>query len=277
LSNEEQVNLWTEGWDNSLYTIQDLIDGDKWISVKNSPLLPPILKYLSPDSSVIEAGCGMGQWVIYLADKGYKIKGIDYSDETIAKLKKDFPQYDFEYGNILNFNIGDNTIDSVLSWGVVEHFEEGPLNALKETYRIMKKDGILFITVPCKNYLNIILSPLNILKDFLIKNNIIRKILSRKPFKKQFFQYEFHKNVFKKYLMESGFEILETHPVSQERGLANEINRTFNPKKTNNWLHKNKTGKWDNLTKTGMFLCKFFRILSPWFTPDFMYFVAKKI
>lgn len=277
MSNKEQVNLWTESWDNSDYTIQELIDGDKWISVKNSPLLPPILEHLQPGSTVIEAGCGMGQWVIYLTDKGYKIKGIDYSDETIIKLKNDFPGYEFEYGNVLSFNIENSAIDAVLSWGVVEHFEEGPQEALKESYRILKKDGYLFITVPCKNYLNLIFSPLNSLKVFLITNKYIRKILSKRPYTKQFFQYEFRKNIFKNHLVQSGFKILETYPISQERGFANEINRTFNPKGTNNWLHKNKTGKWDNLTKTGLFFCNLLKRISPWFTPDFMYFVAKKI
>lgn len=276
MSNLEQVNLWTDNWENSLYTIRDLIDGDKWISVENSPLLPPILKYLPTDSTVIEAGCGMGQWVIYLADKGYKIKGIDYSEDTISKLKKEFPEYDFEYGNILNFNINDYSVDAVLSWGVVEHFEEGPQNALKETYRIIKKDGFLFITVPCKNYLSLILSPLNVLKEMFVSNKFFRKILSKKPYKKKFFQYEFRKNVFKNYLLQTGFDIVDILPVSHERGLANGINKTFNLKKTNNWLHKNKTGKWDNLNKPGKLLCGILKKISPWFTPDFMYFVAKK-
>ncbi len=277
MSNVEQVNLWTDSWENSLYTMRDLIDGDKWISVENSPLLPPILKYLPPGSKVIEAGCGMGQWVIYLADKGYEIKGIDYSEKTISKLKKEFPEYDFEYGDILNFNINNSSVDAVLSWGVVEHFEEGPQNALKETYRILKKDGFLFITVPCKNYLNVILIPLNILKELIVSNKSIRKILSKKLYKKKFFQYEFRKNVFKNHLLQTGFDIVEILPVSHERGLANAINKTFNLKKTNNWLHKNKTGKWDNLNKPGKILCGILKKISPWFTPDFMYFVAKKI
>jgi|WetSurMetagenome_2_1015567.scaffolds.fasta_scaffold248169_1 ubiquinone/menaquinone biosynthesis C-methylase UbiE len=276
MNNEEQVNLWTESWANSLYTMQDLLDGDKWVSVKDSPMLPAILKYLSPGSNVIEAGCGMGHWVIYLADKGYKIKGIDYAADTITKLKNDFPKYEFEYGNVLAFNIGDNMIDGVLSWGVVEHFIEGPHEALKETYRILKKGGYLFISVPCKNNLNIILSPINFLKGLLTKNNFIQKILSKKPYKKSFFEHRFRKNVFKKYLLQSGFKTIEAHPFSQEMGLANEINRTFNLKRTNNWLHKNKTGKWDKLTKTGQFFCNLLKSISPWFTSDFMYFVARK-
>jgi ubiquinone/menaquinone biosynthesis C-methylase UbiE len=35
--------------------------------------------------------------------------------------------------------------------GVVEHFEQGPLPALKEAYRVLKPDGMIFVSVPTFN------------------------------------------------------------------------------------------------------------------------------
>ena len=275
-NNLEQTELWTEAWKNSLYSIEELADEDKWISVKNSPILPYILKYIPRGSKVLEAGCGLGQWVIFLSRAGFDIIGVDYSIKTVEKLNYLYPQIKIEFGDVLRLNFPSDYFDAILSWGVVEHFKSGPQNALKEKYRILKNNSYLFITVPVKSYLYKFLKPINDLKDLFRKSTIIRKLFGKGMYQEIFFQYEFGKKEFNRYLGEAGFKILELIPLSHEYGFAKEINKAFSFRKEKRLFHKNKIGKWDNLNFLGSFFCKILYKISVWFTPDFIFFIVIK-
>ena len=107
-----------------------------------------------PPKKILEGGCGVGKYVIAYRRLGYDIVGVDFSSETIKRLKnevdKDLPVYE---ADITALPFEDNTFDCYYSGGVIEHFEEGPDKALKEARRVLKKDGILLATVP---YVNLI-------------------------------------------------------------------------------------------------------------------------
>lgn len=246
-------------------------------SVKNSPLLPYILKNTLKTAKILEADCGMGQWVIYLANLGYDITGIDFSEPIIKKLKAEYSNLKFLVGDVTNFEFEGESFDAILSWGVLEHFEAGPNQALSEAYRILGEKGIFYITVPCKNNLYMLLSPFLYIHDKIRENKYIRKILKKKNVDKRFHKYDFKRKIFKRYILKTGFEIKEMKPISHEIGFAKVINRLFqivlkNPK----IFCKNKTGKWDGLTKNGNILCNILKKISPWLTPDQIFIVAEK-
>lgn len=46
-----------------------------------------ISEYLRPDSAVLEIGCGTGMYGIGLAQKGYTVKGFDYSEKMVDKSR----------------------------------------------------------------------------------------------------------------------------------------------------------------------------------------------
>ena len=46
------------------------------------------MEYLPKNEPILEAGCGLGAWVIYLGDKGYDIAGIDNDAQVIGRLKE---------------------------------------------------------------------------------------------------------------------------------------------------------------------------------------------
>jgi SAM-dependent methyltransferase len=99
----------------------------------------------------VDAGCGFGKWVIYLKQQGYDIVGLDNNELAIAKLE-DFDQsLQVELGDILDTHYPDNSFDAYISMGVVEHFEDGPILALKEAYRVLKPNGLIFVSVPTVN------------------------------------------------------------------------------------------------------------------------------
>lgn len=107
-----------------------------------------IRKRMKNNDRILDAGCGMGQWVWFLNQKGLRASGLDYSQQLVCVLKKQMPQYSWVQGAIQAIPFEDNSFDGVISWGVIEHDETGPKAALREFFRILKPGGYMFVTTP---------------------------------------------------------------------------------------------------------------------------------
>jgi SAM-dependent methyltransferase len=114
-------------------------------------LMMPYLAQLPPGSPILDGGCGLGEWTLYLAGKGFTATGLDLSREIIEKLQKRFPEAHFAAGDIRQTGFPDETFAAYFSWGTFEHFEDGFAKPLQEAHRIIKKGGKLFLTVPFQN------------------------------------------------------------------------------------------------------------------------------
>ncbi|MEK6647676.1 MAG: class I SAM-dependent methyltransferase, partial [Candidatus Firestonebacteria bacterium] len=109
------------------------------------------LKYFPKKGKILDGGCGIGQHVLAYKDLGYQIEGLDFSEEAISKIIKFDKNAPCKKGNILKIDVPDSSFDCYYSFGVLEHFEEGPFEALDEARRILKDDGIFMMTVPYEN------------------------------------------------------------------------------------------------------------------------------
>ena len=107
--------------------------------------------HLPKDAPILEAGCGLGAWVIYLSERGYDIAGIDNDEKVIDRLRAWRPSLKVLHGDIRQLPYEDRSLGAVISLGVMEHFEEGCGAALVETYRVLRPGGLLFFTVPLDN------------------------------------------------------------------------------------------------------------------------------
>ncbi len=114
-------------------------------------IMDQYLSGLPPHSRILDGGCGMGEWTVYYASKGFRVVGMDISRITIEKLQEKFPDHHFSVGDIRNTGFEDDSFDAYFSWGTFEHFEEGFAAPLMEARRILKKGGYLFISVPFQN------------------------------------------------------------------------------------------------------------------------------
>ncbi len=83
---------------------------------------PYILKYMPKEGKIIEAGCGLGRYVVYLSELGYDIEGIELSAETVEMVKRLRPSLKIKQGDITKLEYPDNSISGVICLGVVEHF-----------------------------------------------------------------------------------------------------------------------------------------------------------
>ena len=184
---------------------QELVGLDPLMVAKLAPLEENthsfILKYFKKEWSILEAGCGLGRWMIHLDDLGYSMSGIDRSKPAIEKLKNIRPKLNLTVGDISSMPYDDGQFDAVLSVGVIEHDPNGPENMLQEMYRILKEDGLMILIVPVENVLRLLVHrPLCAVRYSIL--NILGKKL-------EFEEFRFSVKDIIKRAENSGLEIVE--------------------------------------------------------------------
>lgn len=108
------------------------------------------------NKTVLEAGSGSCESLIYITKKAKKIIGLDNSKNAINLGHKNFrkanipkEQYQLVLGDIFNIPFPDNSFDIVFNAGVIEHFDS--IKPIKEMIRVTKQGGKTVIAVPAKN------------------------------------------------------------------------------------------------------------------------------
>lgn len=82
----------------------DIYDFLVYNDVKDEYEIGAIMNKTNPNnkSVILDVGCGTGHHVGLLAKNGLKVVGVDISPSMIEKAKKNYPQYNFKVGNVLN-------------------------------------------------------------------------------------------------------------------------------------------------------------------------------
>lgn len=72
-------------WENVFATIPE----ETWRTAPPSKAMEACLSFFLENGvqSVLDIGCGVGRWAIYLAKNGLKVKGMDFS-ETAVRIAK---------------------------------------------------------------------------------------------------------------------------------------------------------------------------------------------
>ena len=115
-------------------------------------VIRPYVDAFGPRTRILDGGCGLGEWTVFLAQRGFDAVGIDISEDVVAKLKAWFSGYQFERADLRRTAFSDESFDAYLSWGTFEHFEEGLGECLIEARRILRRGAWLFISVPFDNW-----------------------------------------------------------------------------------------------------------------------------
>lgn len=107
------------------------------------------------DKKVLDAACGSGYGSFELSKNAKEVFGLDISEETIKYAKETFCADNLNYiiASVTELPFDDNSFDVVVSFETIEHISEEQQHLfLKETKRVLKKDGILIISTPDKLY-----------------------------------------------------------------------------------------------------------------------------
>jgi SAM-dependent methyltransferase len=102
---------------------------------------------------VVDLGCGWGRWAMAAARAGYKPIGIDIHIDALQAGVRVSGKLGLDCGFVCNdidhLPFGDDTIDCVFSYSVLQHMDrERVLKVLTEAHRILKPGGTVLIQLP---------------------------------------------------------------------------------------------------------------------------------
>ena len=158
---EGSVQVWENLWHDNIQFWVENID-----EINNTGQLFEYVKYqylqqIFPnpnDGKIIkslEAGCGSASVSLYFSKKGYEATMLDASREALTQANNNFNREKikgkFVLADINDMPFEDNTYDVVMSFGVLEHFEDID-KPIKEMIRVLKPGGLMFADIVPKRF-----------------------------------------------------------------------------------------------------------------------------
>lgn len=233
-----------------------------------------IMEYLPRNGLVIEAGCSFGHVAAYFQEQGYEILGLDYAADALAVGRESAPKLRLVQGDIHALPLPNDSIAGYLSFGVLEHFDFGPMPALKEAFRVLKPGAVIAVTMPLPSPL--VREWLPRLRPWLTLDPLRRNALLRKAFRKApadhkpengdngFYEQPYSPSEVRAFLEKSGFRVLRQMPIYHSYWL---------------WLTSKVFRERDGYHEPNERAERFARLLkrvSPWSTAFFSLAIAEK-
>jgi 2-polyprenyl-3-methyl-5-hydroxy-6-metoxy-1,4-benzoquinol methylase len=94
---------------------------------------------------VLDIGCATGALLAYLRDRGWHVTGVEIS--PAAEYARNERNLDVKSLPLEENHFPPESFDVVLASHLIEHLND-PRSFLKETHRILRPDGRVFITTP---------------------------------------------------------------------------------------------------------------------------------
>lgn len=95
--------------------------------------------------SLLELGCGSGSTLKLFSDWGWRAQGLDFDEQAVANSQA--KGLIVNHGDIFSQHFPENSFDAIFSSHVVEHVPD-PLALFKESFRVLKPNGIFVAVMP---------------------------------------------------------------------------------------------------------------------------------
>jgi 2-polyprenyl-3-methyl-5-hydroxy-6-metoxy-1,4-benzoquinol methylase len=132
--------------DNAFEILYQSEEKNFWFRVRNKIIGDAVTRYLSPQSRILEVGCGTGYVSRYLKKMGYHMECADLFFDAL-QFCKERDAGEWYYQCNLADRIFVEEFEGICAFDVLEHIEEDNF-VLKNLYAALKPGGILFVTVP---------------------------------------------------------------------------------------------------------------------------------
>ena len=105
----------------------------------------PLVLRAAEKPSILDIGCATGALLSFLEQRGWRVTGVEIS--PAAEYARNVKKLDVRSVPLEENKFPDNSFDVVLASHLIEHLND-PFSFLKETYRILRENGTVFITTP---------------------------------------------------------------------------------------------------------------------------------
>ncbi len=192
---QERQSFWSNYWEKIKEDVNEINANEYPLHLVN--------KYIKENKNckIVDIGCGLGRVLKHLHYKGYNIRGIDYIEYCIRKLKTEDSNLKVQQANVLDLPYEDNLFAIVMAFGILGHIENRMHKAFKEVSRILKPGGILAGSL-CYN---------NIGRKIFQVIHYFKKLIKKKHMK--FYTHLFSLIEIKNILKKHHFELIEFQPV----------------------------------------------------------------
>ena len=193
--------FWSEHWGG-----QEV--GELLAVARRSPLTALIESGLPPGGLILEAGCGLGQYVVLLRERGHRAVGADWSLEALRRARRHAGATPLAAMDLGALAVRDGAASAYLSLGVVEHDETGPARLLAEAHRVLAPGGRLVLSVPYLNGCRRLFRPVVVSRQARVRAG-----------GGQFYQYAFTRAEVRAFLEAAGFRVQGFAPYDPARML----------------------------------------------------------
>ena len=176
---ENQVENWNASYEQFKTTYSETIDSPANLvnTLQYEFVREDIERFLPnpKEAKILECGCGGARTSLYLAKRGFDVTCSDYAPEALRLAKDNFAACNvkgaFLQDDLLNSGIPAESFDCVMSFGLLEHFEELH-RILSNITKLVKPGGIqIHCIIPKKlstqTLMNLVLYPLRFTKNLL--------------------------------------------------------------------------------------------------------------
>jgi SAM-dependent methyltransferase len=208
-SRSATAEFWSEHWgSHSVGTLLEV--------ARHSPLTALIERHLPPRGLVLEAGCGLGQYVLLLREHGRAAVGADWSFGALREgVRAGAPLAAMDLRALA---VRGGSAAAYLSLGVVEHDPAGPGAIVAEAARVLAPGGVLLLSVPYWNGVRRLSTPW-----------LERDARRTQAGGGQFYQFAFTRSEVRAFLEDAGFHVRSFHPYDPARILRGVLRRARGP------------------------------------------------
>jgi ubiquinone/menaquinone biosynthesis C-methylase UbiE len=123
---------------------------EKWGIYSNTSHLQFLQKFISllpQPCTILDAACGAGRYLSMLLEKSRAVIGIDQSKGMLSRAREKFPTVQFEKTGLQEMHF-QQAFDGAICMDAMENVfpEDWPL-VLRNFYRALKPQGVLYFTV----------------------------------------------------------------------------------------------------------------------------------
>jgi len=106
--------------------------------------LDKFLKFLPKGAHILDVGCGPGQFSKYMAKRGFRVTGIDFSDGMLKIAGKKVLEAEFQKMDMRKLVYPENTFDALLVSYSLIHIPSNQIpDTVKGFYKVLKPGGYL--------------------------------------------------------------------------------------------------------------------------------------